>query len=108
MHKLKKKYDKIFDDIFFSKDFKNYMIGKIGYCPNGLTIDTEVIDDKPEFTCMCKEYGYEYSGDPVIGDFRKLNTPNNIDILANLMMEYLHKNYLDLYNEIIQFDVYFI
>ena len=106
--KLKVKYDKIFDDIFFSKEFKDFIIEKFGYCPNGLTLDTDVENGKPEFTCRCKKYGYDYpSADRVIGDYR-IENPPSIDLEKYIyeMFKYLKNNYPILYDDIYEYDFY--
>ena len=107
IHELKIKFDKLFDDVFFSKNFKEFIVSKTGYCPNGLTIDTDVNDDVPEFTCLCKEYGYDYANDRIIGDYRILKTPTNMETLSDLMLEYLKENNNDLFNEVLKYDIYF-
>lgn len=107
IHDLKIKYDKIFDDIFFSKEFKDFIVEKFDYCPNGLTFDTEVENDKPEFTCCCKKYGYEYSGERVIGDYRIENPPSiELEKYAYEMLKYLKDNYPTIYEEIAKYDFY--
>ena len=39
---FKFKYDKMLDDVFFTKEFKQYMIENCKFCPSGLTIDTNI------------------------------------------------------------------
>lgn len=107
--KLKVKYDKIFDDIFFSKEFKDFIIEKFGYCPNGLTFDTYASGDKPlEFICRCKKYGYDYSSsDRVIGDYRIENPPSiDFEKYAYEMLKYLKDNYPAIYDEISEYEFY--
>lgn len=109
LHKLKVKFDKLFDDVFFSKEFKNFILENTGYCPNGLTFDTNINDKGvPEFMSLCKEYGYDCSGERVIGDYTLGKTPTNMEQLTNLMLEYLKENKKDLYDEIINYSIYFI
>ena len=108
INEQKIKYDKTLDDIFFSKEFKDFIISKFGYCPNGLTFDTDVVDDKPEFICRCKKYGYDYpSIDRVIGDYR-IENPKSIELekYAYEMLKYLKDNYPTIYNEISDYDFY--
>jgi len=106
--KKKVKYDTILDDIFFSKEFKDFIIKKFGYCPNGLTFDTYADGDKPiEFICRCKKYGYEYSGERVIGDYRIENPPSiELAKYAYEMLKYLQDNYPTIYEEIAKYDFY--
>lgn len=68
---LKVKFDTAFDKIFFSNGFKNAMVKKFGICPNGMTFDTKYDDDNSKiyFVLVSKSYGYEYSGERVIGDY---------------------------------------
>ena len=107
LDKLKIKYDKIFDDIFFSKEFIDFIVSKFGYCPNGLTFDTYASPDKPiEFICRCKQYGYDYSGERVIGDYQIIKTKINLEEYAYEMLKYLRDNYQSIYDEISEYDVY--
>lgn len=67
---FKRKYDKIFDDLFFTNEFRDYCVKEMKRCPAGLTINT--IDDEQEgkyFKTCCKKYGYDFSGDRIIGDY---------------------------------------
>lgn len=105
---LKIKYDKTFDNIFFSKEFKNFIVEKFGYCPNGLTFDTEIKNDKPEFTCCCKKYGYDYpSTDRVIGDYQ-IDNPSPVDLEKYIyeMFNYLKDNYPIIYDDIYEYNFY--
>ena len=106
MNKLKAKYDKIFDDIFFSKEFKDSVVEKFGYCPNGLTFDTIVEDDNPEFICRCKQYGYDYSGERVIGDYKITKPTVDLEKYGEYMGDYIIDNYPELYEEISKYDIY--
>ena len=38
---FKFKYDKMLDDVFFTKEFKQYMIENCKFCPSGLTLTTK-------------------------------------------------------------------
>ena len=106
IHELKTKYDKIFDDIFFSKEFKDSVVEKFGYCPNGLTFDTVIYDDEPEFICRCKQYGCEYSGERVIGDYQYIKPTVDLEKYGVYMAEYIISNYPELYKEISKYDIY--
>lgn len=66
---FKFKYDKMLDDVFFTSKFKQYIVEKCKYCPDGLTIDTNIIHDEIKFVVCTKKYGYEFSGERVPGDF---------------------------------------
>ena len=107
VHELKSKYDKLFDDIFFDSKFTDFIVQECGYCPRGLTIDTEVNDNKPEFTCRLKIYGYEYSNERVIGDYTIIKPTVELEKYAYKMMEYLQKNHPELYADIMKYDIYF-
>jgi len=106
IHNLKLKFDKILDDIFFSNDFKYYILEKTGYCPTGLTIDTYVENDKPEFICRCKEYGFDFSGERIIGDYNIIKPNVDLEKYGEYMIEYLHTNHPSVYNEITKYDIY--
>ena len=88
---LKVKYDKLFDKLFFSRDFRIKMTEKFSYCPRGITFDT-CLNEKTGniyFNACCKDYGYEYhSWDRVVGDYSVRCGVN--DEMFNYMMEYLY------------------
>ena len=67
--KFKRTYDKIFDDLFFSDEFKDFCVKKLKHYPVGLTIDTIDKGKEKFFVVCCKEYGYDFSGQRVIGDY---------------------------------------
>lgn len=99
---FKFKYDKMLDDVFFTKEFKQYMIENCKFCPSGLTIDTNIDDDKPQFCVCTKEYGYDYSGERVPGDFYNLNYKINENLIEHIM-RYLHMKNENLFNEILKY-----
>ena len=91
---LKVKYDTFFDEIFFSKDFTNKMVENFKYCPNGLTFDTKINEDKDNiyFKVCAKEYGYEYPNEHVIGDFTINSTNKVTEEMVDYMINYLFEN----------------
>ena len=102
---LKVKFDTAFDKLFFSSKFKNSMIKKFGYCPNGMTLDTRYDDDASEiyFVLVSKKYGYEYSGDIVIGDFT-LNKFEFSREMFDFAIDYLAMNDRDTWSEIVNYE----
>ena len=50
--KFKRTYDKIFDDLFFSDEFKDFCVKKLKHYPVGLTIDT-IDKGKEKFFVVC-------------------------------------------------------
>lgn len=101
---FKFKYDKMLDDVFFTNKFKQYIVEKCNYCPEGLTIDTNTDDDEPRFIVCTKKYGYEYLGERVPGDFYDLKYGVG-NQLAEATIEYLYENDPTLYHEIFKYDV---
>lgn len=99
---FKFKYDKMLDDVFFTKEFKQYMMENCKFCPSGLTIDTNIDDDKPQFCVCTKEYGYDYSGERVPGDFYNLNYKINENLIEHIM-RYLYMTNKNLFNEILKY-----
>ena len=69
---------------------------------SGLTIDTNIDDDKPQFCVCTKEYGYEYSGERVPGDFYNLNYKINENLIEHIM-RYLYMTNKNLFNEILKY-----
>ena len=106
MNDLKKELDKEFDTLFFNKDFINKVVKKFKICPNGLTIDTRFTDNNdPYLVCCCKEYGYEYSHENVIGDY--IITRNYLGKdYSQFCFDYIKENNLELYNKIKDIDFY--
>ena len=99
---FKFKYDKLFDDVFFTSKFKQYIVGRCKHCPAGLTIDTNVDGDIPEFHVCTKKYGYEYMGERVPGDFYNLKYGLGRD-LAEALLDYMSDNAPELYEEMFSF-----
>ena len=96
----KVKYDNFFDDVFFSKEFKNALIKEFGYAPYGMTFDTCFLDDSEiYFKLVSKSYGYEYSGEHVIGDYT-LNKFNFTENIFNFTINYIKSNYLDFWEDV--------
>lgn len=104
---LKIKFDKAFDNLFFSSKFTKEYIKKYQYCPNGLTIDTLYDnDDSPiYFKVIQKIYGYEYSSrDRVIGDYISYNYDYSEEQI-NFMLDYIKTNDFKLWTEIQQYKI---
>ena len=78
---FKFKYDKMLDDVFFTKEFKQYMIENCKFCPSGLTIDTN---------------------ERVPGDFYNLNYKINENLFGHIM-RYLQMKNKNLFNEILKY-----
>ena len=102
---LKVKFDTIFDKIFFSNGFKNAMVKKFGICPNGMTFDTRYDDEESKiyFVLVSKNYGYEYSGEKVIGDY----TLNKFDFSKEMFgfaIDYLVANNYETWVEIADYE----
>lgn len=102
--KFKFDYDKRLDDVFFTNEFKRYIVGKHRYCPDGLTVNTSITGDTPCFVVCTKKYGYEYSGERVPGDYYDLKYDIDHDI-ADSVMDYLYDTNPDLYHEIFRYEV---
>lgn len=102
---LKVKFDTVFDKIFFSNDFKNAMLNKFGIAPVGMTFDTRYDDDVSEiyFVLVSKSYGYEYSGEMVIGDY-SLNKFEFRREMFDFAIDYLSMNARELWAEIINYE----
>lgn len=102
---LKSYYDPLFDEIFYSKEFIDYVLKNKGYCPNGLTIDTCFDDKGMYFTCCCKEYGYEYSGERVVGDYTLVNPNVDLEDYAILCFKYLNNVNPEVASEVEKYDI---
>ena len=102
---LKVKFDTAFDKIFFSNDFKNAMLNKFGIAPAGMTLDTRYDDDVSEiyFVLVSKSYGYEYSGERVVGDY-SLNKFEFSREMFDFAIDYLSMNARELWAEIINYE----
>lgn len=103
---LKIKFDKAFDKLFFSKNFRAEMTNKIGICPKGITFDTCYDNDDSEiyFKLVSKNYGYEYSGEMVVGDYT-LNKFVFTQEMADFAISYIRNNAPDLFDEIKAFEI---
>lgn len=103
--KLKIKFDTAFDNLFYSKEFKDAMIKKFGIVPAGLTFDTRFDDDvsEPFFCLCCKKYGYEYSGERVVGDYT-INKYKFTREMFEFCMDYTDNISKEIYNEMINYD----
>lgn len=104
---LKVKYDTQLDELFFSKDFKNAMLKQFGISPAGLTIDTRYDDDESDiyFYICCKEYGYDFSGERVVGDYM-LRKYNLSDDMEQFCVNYLAEKAPELYEEMVENGIY--
>lgn len=102
---FKFKYDKMLDDVFFTSKFKQYIVEKCKYCPDGLTIDTNIIHDEIKFVVCTKKYGYEFSGERVPGDFYDLKYQVE-EKMAEALLDYLAENNAELYHKIFKYAVY--
>lgn len=102
---LKVKFDTAFDKIFFSKEFKNAMLKKFGIAPRGMTFDTRYDDDVSEiyFVLVSKRYGYEYSGEIIIGDY-SLNKYDFSREMFDFAIDYLAMNDRELWAEITNYE----
>ena len=102
---LKVKFDTAFDKIFFSKEFKNAMLKKFGICPNGMTFDTRYDDDVSEiyFILVSKSYGYEYSGERVVGDYT-LNKFEFSKDMFDFAIDYFAMNDRETWAEIVNYE----
>ena len=102
---LKVKYDTAFDKIFFSNDFKIAMLNKFGIAPTGMTFDTRYDDDvsEPYFALCCKLYGYEYSGERVVGDY-SLNKFELSKEMFDFAIDYLAMHARELWADIINYE----
>lgn len=103
--KLKIKFDTVFDNLFYSKEFKDAMIKKFGIVPAGLTFDTRFDDDvsEPFFCLCCKKYGYEFSGERVVGDYA-INKYKFTREMFEFCMDYTDNVSKEIYNEMINYD----
>lgn len=102
---LKVKYDTTFDKIFFSNEFKNAMVKKFGICPNGTTFDTRYDDEESKiyFVLVSKNYGYEYSGERVIGDYT-LNKFEFSKEMFDFVIDYFATNDHETWTEIFNYE----
>lgn len=106
---IKKKFDTVFDELFFSKEFKNAVTSKFGICPNGLTFDTNYDEDSTDtkiylYIC-CKKYGYDYSEkDHVIGDYYLLDNKNIPDGIADFMVNWVKQKNPEIFHELCKID----
>lgn len=101
---FKFKYDKMLDDVFFTRKFKQYMMENCKFCPSDLTIDCDVDDDEPRFYVCTKEYGYDYSGERVPGDFYNLDYNINENLYIHAFL-YLYMTNENLFHEIFKNDL---
>ncbi len=103
--KLKIKFDTAFDNLFYSKEFKDAMVKKFGIVPAGLTFDTRFDDDvsEPFFCLCCKKYGYEFSGERVVGDYT-INKYKFTREMFEFCMDYTDNVSKEIYNEMINYD----
>ena len=102
--KLKIKFDTAFDNLFYSKEFKDAMIKKFGIVPAGLTFDTRFDDVSEPFFCLCcKKYGYEFSGERVVGDYT-INKYKFTREMFEFCMDYTDNVSKEIYNEMINYD----
>ena len=74
------------------------------FCPSGLTIDCDVDDDEPRFYVCTKEYGYDYSGERVPGDFYNLDYNINENLYIHAF-RYLYMTNENLFHEIFKNDL---
>lgn len=102
--KFKFEFDKKLDDVFFTNRFKKYITQQCKYCPDGLTIDTNIDDDEPTFVVCTKKYGYEYLGERVPGDYYDLKYEVDKTMVKEVM-NYLYAINPELYDEIFKYDV---
>ena len=103
--KLKIKFDTAFDNLFYSKEFKDAMLKKFGIVPAGITFDTRFDDDvsEPFFCLCCKKYGYEFSGERVVGDYT-INKYKFTREMFEFCMDYTDNVSKEIYNEMINYD----
>ena len=99
---FKFKYDKMFDDVFFTSKFRQYIVERCKYCPNGLTIDTNIKGETPTFHVCTKKYGFDFIHERVPGDFYDLKYGVG-DKLADALLEYMCENHPELYDEMYSF-----
>ena len=105
-NEIKDKYDTIFDNLCFSKEFKNAMLEKFGYCPGGLTADTRYNETTSNlyFVICCKEYGYEYRGERVTGDYVIKDYEVN-DEMFQFVLQYIADNLdIEIVNELNRYE----
>lgn len=107
---IKKKFDTAFDEMFFSKEFKEAVTGKFGICPDGLTFDTDYNEDSTDtklclYIC-CKKYGYDYpEKDHVIGDYYLLDNSKNIPKdIAQFMVDWVKEKNPEIFHELCKID----
>lgn len=105
---LKVKFDTAFDELFYNNNFKNEMLNKFKVVPAGLTFDTRFDDDvsEPYFVLCCKKYGYEYSGEHVIGDYT-INKYKFSKEMFDFCMDYLSNLDSPIYHEIMNYEFTF-
>lgn len=111
--KLKKTIDGFFNQIFFTEDFRNQVIKKFKYCPQGLGFDTCFYVEKdesdeyagePYFLLCSKIYGDEYnSNDKVTGDYHYGKYEGNQEVLE-FCKKYLYDKAPELYDKIKKYD----
>lgn len=113
--KLKWTIDEIFLKIFDTKDFKQKVIEKFKYCPEGLGFDTcfyvekdesDEYEGEPYFLLCSKIYGDEYSGEKVMGDYHYGDYKGNEEML-NFCKQYLYDKAPELYDKIKKYDFYY-
>ena len=102
---LKVKFDTAFDNLFYDKKFKEEMLKRFKVVPAGLTFDTRFDDDvsEPYFLLCCKRYGYEYSGERVIGDY-VINKYNISREMFDFCLDYTDNVDKEIYDEIVNYD----
>ena len=104
MNEIKFAYDEKFDRLFFSKDFKAKMVEKFHICPRGLTCDTRFDEEGKMYFCFCcKDYGYDFSGDYVLGDYT-LRKQEIKQEWVPFLFDYISENDPTLYQECVEKD----
>jgi len=97
---FKFKFDKMLDDVFFTSDFRNFIVRVMHYCPNGLTINTDVDGNEPFFKVCTKHYGYDFSErERVPGDYYDLKYNAFEEKMAVATYYYLETKCPELYDE---------
>lgn len=97
---FKRKYDTIFDNLFFTNDFKQFCTEKMKRCPAGLTINTVDNDDEKYFEVCCKNYGYEFANQRIIGDYT-LGEEITDEMYIKTCLQYLYENDKQTFDEVI-------
>lgn len=97
---IKFNYEKRFNELFFSKDFKEKMVKEFSYCPQGLTFEPRFDKESEEwsFCACCKEYNYDFYSYEV-GDYTILKKEIKEE-WAKFMIKYVRENDEKLANEI--------